>query len=233
MWGDPNAVQQQQDYDRIGAEDIENHVVIIRPIEYIDSMRVKDDYKDAIKLNIVDLTNGGVVYRNTLWFNRLIGTFKRALGTPFFGYVTKEKLPNGYRGWAFVSLAGNADWEPVAQQWAAANPDFFTEPLPEKREHRDPYAHHEQGPAPDWAGPVPPRVPAPPAPRSAPPAPRSAPPAPQARPMSAPQSAPPAPPVAAPGAGESMLERLRRQAEQPFPLTGGNGTPDTPPDAPF
>lgn len=217
MWGDPNAQPQREDYDRINAEDIENHVVIIRPIEYIDRMRVKDEEKDAIKLNIVDLSNDGTIYRNTLWFNRLIGTFKHQLGTPFFGYVTKEKLPNGYRGWSFISLAGNPDWEPVAQQWAAANPEFFTEPLPEKRESST--AHHENGPAPDWAGPVAP--PAPPAPRPAapaPPAPRMAPPAP-APVSAAPASGPPAPPVN----GAGMLERLKRQAAQPAPFAGNVG----------
>lgn len=204
MWGDPNA-RPQQEGDRFSAEDAENHVIIVRPIEYIASMRVKDEYKDAIRLNVVDLTDGGKVYRNTLWFNRLIGTFKYALGTPFFGYVTKERLPSGYKGWVFNSLAGNEKWEPVAQAWSEANPDFFTEALPEPREAAD--AHHEQGPAPDWAGPVAPAAPPAPPQRVAPPAPP--------RPAAAPPvSGPPAPPVAD---AAGMLERLRRQAQQPAP----------------
>lgn len=209
MWGDPNAPQQDQG-DRFSAEDAENKVLIVRPIEYIPDMPVRDTRGDAVKLNVVDLQDGGRVYRGCLWFSgRLIKAFKHSLGTPFFGYVTKEKLPSGYRGWSFVSLAGNPDWEPTAQAWLAANRDFLTEPLPERREHADPRDHHEQGPAPAWAGPVAP--PAPPAPAS-----RPGPPAPPVSGPPAPRSAPPAPP-AAPGAavtGESMLERLKRQAEQ-------------------
>lgn len=210
MWGDPTAPVRQEG-DRFTAEDAENHVIILRPTEYIASMRVKDEYKDAIKLNIVDLTDGGKVYRDTLWFNRLIGTFKHQLGVPFFGYVTKERLPSGYRGWAFISLAGNEEWEPVAQAWSEANPEFFTEALPEPREAAN--AHHENGPAPDWAGPV--SAPQPPAQRSAPPAPpqRLAPPAPP-RPTAPPVSGPPASPVPDPA---GMLERLRRHAQQPAP----------------
>lgn len=227
MWGDPNARPQEQG-DRVTCEELQNHVIILRPVEYIESMRVKDETKDAIKVNIVDLTDDSRMYRGVLFFNRLIGTFKRDLGTPYFGYIGKERTPSGYMGWAFISLAGNADWEPVAQAWSEANPEFFTEALPEKRERRDHFAdpmptdHHEQGPAPEWAGAVPPRPPAPPvAPPAAPagpPAPRSAPPAPPAaRPVSA-------APASVPGGGASMLERLKRQAEQPTPFGSTNRT---------
>ena len=232
MWGDPNAEPQDKG-DRFAAEDAENRVLIVRPMEYIPDMPVRDTRGDAIKLNIVDLTDDGRVYRGALWFSgRLIKAFKHALGTPFFGYVTKEKLPNGYRGWSFISMAGNADWEPVAQAWSEQNPEFFTEALPEKREYQerqDPQGHHEQGPAPDWAGAVPPRPPAPPAPasRPAPPAPPvSAPPAPR-QPMAPPVSAPPA---SGPG---SMLERLQRQARQPLPGSAGNQTPGDSQEIPY
>lgn len=210
MWGDPNQPQHEEG-DRFSAEDAENRVIIVRPMEYIPDMPLRDTRGDAVKLNVVDLNDGGRLYRGTLWFSgRLIKAFKHSLGTPFLGYVTKEKLPSGYRGWSFVSLAGNAEYEAAAQAWLAQNPEFLSEPLPEKREYADPQAHHEQGPAPEWAGATPARPPAPPAP-PAPQAPRSAPPAPPV----APRSAPPAPPAA--GAGEeSVLDRLRRQAEQPL-----------------
>lgn len=207
MWGDPTAKQHDQG-DRVTCEELQHHVVILRPVEYIESMRVKDEYKDAIKVNIVDLTDNGREYRGVLFFNRLIGTFKHSLGTPFFGYIGKERTPSGYMGWAFISMAGDQEWEPVAQVWAEAHPEFFTEALPEKREARD-LSHHEQGPAPDWAGPVAPQPPA----RPAPPAPRPAPPAPAA-PAARPVSSPPAP---TPLSGGSVLERLARSAKQPAP----------------
>ena len=231
MWGDPNA-HAAETGDRIRCEDIQNHVIILRPTEYIPSMLVKGEYKDAIRVNIVDLTDDGKVYRDVLFFNRLIGTFKRDLGTPYFGYIGKERTSGGFMGWSLISLAGNADWEPVAQAWSEQNPEFFTEPLPEPREQQerqDPQGHHEQGPAPDWAG-VPLATARPPAPPAPVPASRPAPVAPPAAPR--PPMAPPvsAPPATGPG---SMLERLRRQAGQPLPGSAGNQTPGDSQEIPY
>lgn len=236
MWGDPNAPKQEEG-DRFSAEDAENRVIIVRPMEYIDRMPVRDTHGDAVKLNIVDLNDGGRLYRGCLWFSgRLIKAFKHSLGTPFLGYVTKEKLPSGYRGWTFVSLAGNAEYEAAAQAWLAANPEFLTEPLPEKRESWGDTSHHEQGPAPEWAG-APSQVAAPPAPPvpAGPPAPPR-PPAPVSGPPAAPRSAPPAPPAppvpAAPAVNTenqlSVLERLKAQAQQPVSFGPGRQEQEPP-----
>lgn len=224
MWGDPTA---NQGGDRFSTEEAQNKRLLVRPIEYIPEIRTqRGDVVDAIKVNVVDLDDpsGPARYNGTLWFGgRLIKAFKGQLGVPFVGYITKVQLPTGFRAWDFISLSQDPQVTSAAQAWLNANPDFLSAPLPTSTPRVDPYAHHEQGPAPDWAGAVPARPPAPPIPAQ-----RSAPlPPPPARPISAPPGLPQPVSAAPASAGESMLERLRRQAEQPFPLTGQSG--DQPP----
>lgn len=222
MWGTP---QEPQQGDRFREQDAWNRRLIIRPIEYIPDIKKLDTRGDALKLNVVDLDDGGRLYQEILWFSGpLIGTFKNDLGTPFIGYITKEKNATGYMAWKFYSLAADPDTDAAAQAWVAAHPDFLAPlaPAPSAQSWQPDTSHHEQGPAPEWAGAVPARPAGPPAP-PAPPAPprpgqgfQSAPPPP--RPGGGPVSAPPAPPVPA---GGSLMERLRAQAAG-VSETGGN-----------
>lgn len=234
MWGDPNAAQQEHEKgDRFTLEEAWNHRLIVRPIEYIADMPLRDTRGDAIKVNVVDLDDpsGPRLYRGALWFSGpIIKTFKNSIGVPFIGYPTKEPIPNSsYKRWVFISLASDPDTDARAQAWIAANPDFLDpiEHRPREAWGQPDTSHHEQGAPPAWAGAVPQRPPAPPAPPAAP--------RPPAPPAGYSVSAPPAPPVsappAAPGAAtESVMERLRRQASQPAPFAGsGESGEQTPP----
>lgn len=221
MWGTPRNPEEQQG-ERFREADAWNRVLIIRPIEYVESIKVRDEVRDALKLNVVDLTTG-TLYREILWFSApLIGTFKGAIGTPFLGYITKEKNSGGFMAWKFYDLANDAEWDGHAQAWLSQHPEFLAPVAPRASFGGHDTSHHENGPAPEWAGAVPQRPSGPPAPPQAPPAPPRpgaggfpAPPQPPAPPV----SAPPAPPVA----GGDLMTRLRAQAAgQPVSGPGGN-----------
>lgn len=225
-WGNPDQPQREEG-DRFSLEEGWNQRMLVRPVEYIEDMPMRDTRGDAIKVNVVTLDNGRL-YKGALWFSGpIIKAFKHNIGTPFIGYPTKERNPKGYMAWRFVSLVGDQATEVAAQAYIDANPDFMA---PIEQRPREVWggapdtSHHEQGPAPAWAGQVPPRPPAPPAPPSGYPV--SAPAAPPAPP------APPRPPVSAPPAptapaGEDVLARLQRQAQQPFPPSSGNVSSET------
>lgn len=225
MWGTPRNPEEQQG-ERFREADAWNKPLIIRPIEHVQGMKVRDEVRDALKLNVVDLTDGKV-YKEILWFSApLIGAFKAAIGTPFLGYITKEKNANGYMAWKFYDLANDPAWDAAAQAYLAQDPGFLaplSAPPPAQPFQPRDTSHHEQGPAPDWAGAIPaaPQAPAaPPAPPrpgvGGPPAVPSAPPQPPAPPV----SAPPAPAV--PGGGGDLMARLRAQAAGNLPGPGGN-----------
>lgn len=211
-WGTP---QEPQSGDRFREADAWNRRLLLRPIEYIPDMPKLDTRGDALKLNVVDLDDqsGPRLYSGILWFSGpLVGTFKGSIGTPFIGYITKEKNAKGYMAWKFYDLQTDADTDARAQAYLREHPEFLA-PLQEAPAPAWPHptAHHENGPAPDWAGAVP-AAPQRPAGPPAPPAPPQAPPAPPGGFGGPP--APPAPPVSGPpaaGAGD-VMERLRRQA---------------------
>lgn len=229
QWGNPEPPPREEG-ERFTLEEGWNQRMLVRPIEYIPDMPMRDTRGDAIKVNVVLLDTGRNI-NGTLWFSGpIIKAFKHHIGTPFIGYPTKEKNPKGYMAWRFVSLVGDPATEAAAQAYIDANPGFMA-PIEERPREvwggAPDTSHHEQGPAPAWAGQVPPRPPAPPAPPSgysvsAPPAPPAPPrvPAPPAPPVSAPPA-----PAAAPVDGDVMA-RLQRQANQPFPLSG-NAPNDT------
>lgn len=222
-WGTP---QEPQAGDRFREADAWNRRLLLRPIEYIPDMPKLDTRGDALKLNVVDLDDaaGPKLYSGILWFSGpLVGTFKGSLGTPFIGYITKEKNTKGYMAWKFYDLQTDADTDARAQAYLRANPEFLA-PLQAApafgtpaTDHNwagpasGPPSHHENGPAPDWAG----AVPAAPQRPVGPPAPPAPPRAPQAPPAPAGGfGGPPAPPVSGPPAADpsDVMERLRRQA---------------------
>lgn len=231
MWGTP---QEPQQGDRFREMDAWNRRLIIRPTEYIPDIKKLDSRGDALKLNVVDLDaeGGPKLYQGILWFSGpLIGVFKGSLGTPFLGYITKEKNSNGYMAWKFYDLSNDTDTDAAAQQWLAAHPEFLAPLQPAQNWGAPDTSHHEQGPPPAWAGQVPPvpqqrQAPMPPPPPGGGPGGMAPPPPPPgARP--APVSGPPAPPAAAADPA-GVMERLRRQAGMSTP--GGNvGSGEEPP----
>lgn len=223
-WGTP---QEPQTGDRFREADAWNRRLLLRPTEYIVDIKKLDTRGDALKLNVVDLddASGPKLYEGILWFSGpLVGTFKGSIGTPFIGFITKEQNTKGYMAWKFYDLQTDADTDRAAQAYLAAHPEFLAPLQPAQTWGAPSTAHHEQGPAPDWAGAVPPRQAGPPAPPrpAGPPAPL-APPRPGAGPASAPP-APPRPPMTGgqpPNDPADIMARLRRQAEG-MPGIGAN-----------
>jgi hypothetical protein len=235
-WGTP---QEPQQGDRFREADAWNRRLLLRPTEYIPDMKKLDSRGDALKLNVVDLDNEGGprLYTGILWFSGpLIGILKGSIGTPFIGYITKEKNSNGYMAWKFYDLQTDPETDARAQAYLREHPEFLAPLQPAQSfggpQPFNPTAHHEQGPAPAWAGPVEPRfVPGAQGP-AGPPAPPAPPRAPQAPPggFGGPP-APPAPPVSGPPGGDpaDVMARLRRAAGIPDGSGANVGSGEEPP----
>lgn len=239
-WGTP---KEPQAGDRFREADAWNRRLLLRPTEYIPDIKKLDTRGDALKLNVVDLddASGPRLYTGILWFSGpLIGVFKESLGTPFVGYITKEKNANGYMAWKFYDLQTDPDTDARAQAYLREHPEFLA-PLQPPQSFGSPAtdynwagpasgppSHHERGPAPDWAGAIP-AAPQRPAGPPAPPAPPQAPPAPPGGFGGPP--APPAPPVSGPPGGnpEDVMARLRRAAGIETPSGGNVGSGEEPP----
>lgn len=197
-------------------------------------------------------------YQGTLWFGgRLVGMFRGQLGTPFIGHVHKERTPQGFDAWTFTSMGNDPQVVAAARAWVQQNPEFMV-PLEQhphvEAPHREqgPQPAWSQGPLPvpglsaqPAAPPGPPQVgganAGPPAlgganagppqlggaqvanPWPEVPVQQSSPPA-----MASPTVPAPTVPEAPIGAAESILDRLRRQAER-TPTFGQKAQPQEEP----
>lgn len=227
--------------DRFTAEEAQNRRLIVVPIEYVPEIRTqRGDTVDGIRINVVDLDHDGgpQTYWGALWFGaRLIQNFKPKIGKMFLGYVSKQRTSGGFQAWVFTSLTSDQQTAGMAQQHLQAHPEFMETSMgdvrvaetsaQQPRQAVQGWNQSQQTPFPpgqaqQWGpqqhGPVPPQVqqqgPAPLPPQT------------QADPWpelpqgngeapTGPTSAPPATPTSPGPAGESVMERLRRQrAEQ-------------------
>lgn len=201
--------------DRFTAEEASGKRLIVVPVEYIKEMAVQGGrVTDAVKVSVVDLESGNAYY-GALWFaGRLVGAFKNGLGSKFVGHIGQERTGQGYMAWTFYSLTQNPEVVAMARSWLAAHPEFM--------ERVNDFQQPGQRPAQQtWSGQIPSDragQPAQPPAWATGGAPVQAP-APAPQPAWISQQAPasePAP-VASPAQQETVMDRLRRQAQQQVP----------------
>lgn len=88
--------------------DLEGHVLVVEPLEYVPNISTSFGEKDAIRCNVHDITDKQS-HEDTLFFGTaLIGSFKKDIGKRLLGKLGKgEAKPGQSAPWVLVDLTGN------------------------------------------------------------------------------------------------------------------------------
>lgn len=88
--------------------DVEGHVLVVEPLEYVASISTSFGDKDAIRVTVHDITDKAS-YEDVLWFGTaLIGSLKKDVGKRLLGKMSKgEAKPGQSAPWILVDLTGN------------------------------------------------------------------------------------------------------------------------------
>jgi hypothetical protein len=89
--------------------DIEGHLVVIEPTEYIASMTTSYGDKDAIRVTVHDITTQET-HGDVLFFGAIIGELKPQVGKRVLGVIGKGVAKNGQAPpWTVTDASTNAD----------------------------------------------------------------------------------------------------------------------------
>ena len=89
--------------------DIEGHLVVIEPKEYVASMVTSFGEKDAIRITVHDVS-AKETHEDVLFFGALIGALKGQIGKRVLGVIGKGTAKPGQAPpWVIADASGNAD----------------------------------------------------------------------------------------------------------------------------
>jgi hypothetical protein len=111
--------------------DIENHTLIVCPVEFIPHIQTqftKDgEPSPAIRVNVVDFVDSAnpVVYKGVLWFNvSLYNNLKRQIGQFVAGRIGKGQASTGRSApWLLNDITSEAEWMAVLGHWLDNTPE--------------------------------------------------------------------------------------------------------------
>lgn len=115
--------------DQLNPVDIENHTLLVIPVEFIPHLPTihtkKDEQSPAIRCNVVDFSEpSGVptIYRGVLWFNvQLYNGLRRQIGASVLGRMIKgQGQPGKNPPWTLLDLLSNPNekaWVDYVEQW--------------------------------------------------------------------------------------------------------------------
>lgn len=90
--------------------DLEGHLLVVEPQEYVASMPTAYGDKDAIRVTIHDITDA-TTYENMLWFpSVLVGSLKSRVGEKVLAVLGKgDAKPGQAPPWILVDAVSDAD----------------------------------------------------------------------------------------------------------------------------
>ena len=88
--------------------DVEGHVLVCEPIEYVGSMSTSFGETDAIRLVVHDISQKES-HEDVLWFSAaLVGSLKRDIGKSLLGKIGKGEAKAGQSApWILIDLTSN------------------------------------------------------------------------------------------------------------------------------
>ena len=94
--------------DSIKPADVEGHLLVVEPIEYITSMATSFGDTDAVRINVHDI-NAQATYESVLWFSGgLVGSLKGRVGQKVLGTMGKGTAKPGMSApWILQDASGN------------------------------------------------------------------------------------------------------------------------------
>lgn len=118
----------QQMGDQLNPADIENHTMIVTPVEYVPHIQTihtkPNEQSPAIRVNVVDLSDPSgvpVMYNGVLWFNQLLyGNLKKQIGATLLGRMVKGTASPGRNApWQLADIMAETAWVEYANSWLA------------------------------------------------------------------------------------------------------------------
>lgn len=114
--------------DQLNPADIEGHVLIVAPVEFLPHVPTQftkpGEVSPAIKVNVADLSGaeGPVAYYGVLWFNvKLYNGLKGQIGDEALGQMVKgQGTPGQSPPWLLLDMFSNAQWLAYAQEWLSS-----------------------------------------------------------------------------------------------------------------
>lgn len=116
----------QQMGDQLNPVDIENHTMIVTPVEYVPHIQTihtkPNEQSPAIRVNVVDLSDPSgvpVMYNGVLWFNQLLyGNLKKQIGATLLGRMVKGTASPGRNApWQLADIMAETAWVDYANSW--------------------------------------------------------------------------------------------------------------------
>jgi hypothetical protein len=94
--------------DSIKPADVEGHLLVVEPIEYIALMATSFGDTDAVRINVHDI-NAQATYESVLWFSGgLVGSLKGRVGQKVLGTMGKGTAKPGMSApWILQDASGN------------------------------------------------------------------------------------------------------------------------------
>jgi hypothetical protein len=200
--------------DQLNPADIENHTLVVIPIEFkehVPTIHTKaGEQSPCIVVNLADLSAEGgvpVIYNGVMWFNVLLyNGLKRQIGQSILGRMVKGQAQTGKNApWQLQDVMPEASWVAYADGWLNTPDGQAFEQAGQAAAANTP-ASAVQAPAPAAPPAAPPAPPAGPPASAAPAGPPAAPAGPPAAPAGPPAATPA--PAAAPAAGGDLAASL-------------------------
>lgn len=92
----------------ISPVDVENHVLVVEPIEFCPKVTTAFGESDAVRFTVHDITDQ-TTYTDVLWFSKaLVGMGQRNIGKRLLGVMGKgEAKPGQSAPWILIDATGN------------------------------------------------------------------------------------------------------------------------------
>lgn len=111
--------------------EIENHLLVVEPVEYIESMATQMGNSDAVRCTVHDITTKST-HSEVLWFSTvLVGSLRSRIGAKVLGVMGKgEAKPGQTAPWILKDASGEpAAIEAAKAYLATASPTVAAAPV--------------------------------------------------------------------------------------------------------
>ncbi len=116
----------------VSPAEVEGHLLVCEALEYVTGIQTSFGEKDAVRLNVYDVTSREV-HQDVLWFSgRLVGQLKRAIGIRLLVVMGKGTAKPGQSApWELLDAHGNEEASAKADAFVkSVAPTFAAMPAP-------------------------------------------------------------------------------------------------------
>lgn len=108
--------------DELRLADVNGHLLIVRPIEYVATMETVNGASDAVRCDVADIDTN-TIHRDVLWFARyVVGSLKGEIGKTILAQLGQGEAKAGKSApWVLNGRAADPASTTRAEQWLSVN----------------------------------------------------------------------------------------------------------------